>query len=280
MFGAICGDILGSGYEFEEIKYEDLSEIELMRETDKLTDDTAMTLAVADWLLNDIEGVNDEKELKTLLAKKFVSYALDKFDGRKLGFGHRFWQWLAKGKLIKEYSPYNSFGNGSGMRVSPIGWHFDSLEETLKFAKISADVTHNHPEGEKGAMCIAAAVYLARTGKTKKEIQEFLYSEFKYEQLKQSVSSLRRDCEWSEICQDTVPMAVVAFLESEDYVHAIKLAISYGSDSDTIGAMTGAIAEAYYKHIPEEILEHCKKRLPDWALKLLHSLGTGHFLLH
>ena len=163
--------------------------------------------------------------------------------------------------MIGDYTPINSYGNGAGMRVSPVGWYFDTMEETLRFAKLSADVTHNHPEGEKGAMCIAAAIFLARTGKTKQEIKEYLYNTFHYEELNKSVATLRENCSWSEICQDTVPMSVVAFLESKDYSSAIKLAISYGSDSDTIADMAGAIAEAYYGKISEElpniILEIC-----------------------
>lgn len=263
MYGAICGDILGSRYEWEEKKYTDITEISLIHEKDEVTDDTAMTVAVADWLLHDINGVEDEEELKLSLSKRFVEYAFDKFERRKLGFGFNFWQWLCKGKLINEFTPYNSYGNGAGMRVSPIGWYFDTFEDTMKFAKISADVSHNHPEGEKGAMCIAAAVFLARNGKSKTEIKEILFDKFGYEQLNQNVTSLRKGCKWSAVCQDTVPMAVVAFLESEDYISTLKLAISYGSDSDTICAMAGAIAEAYYKEIPEEILLHCKAKMPS-----------------
>lgn len=267
MFGAICGDILGSGYEFEEIKYDDISLIRLINDNDVATDDTAMTVAVADWLMNDITGVTDEEELKLRLAKRFVEYAFKKFDAKKLGFGFNFWQWLCKGNLINEYTPYGSYGNGAGMRVSPVGWYFDTMEETLRFAKISADVSHNHPEGEKGAMTIAAAVFMARTGKNKQEIKQYLFERFGYHQLNLTAEELRAECKWSAVCQDTVPMAVVAFLESDDYISALKLAISYGSDSDTISAMTGAIAEAYYKHIPENILTHCRSRLPSEVLK-------------
>lgn len=267
MLGAICGDILGSTYEFENINYSDLSEIKLMNPDDFYTDDTAMTVAVAAWLLEDIQSAyDDDEQLKKLLAERFLEFGVKKLEARSLGFGGRFWQWLCRLELIGEYEPYNSFGNGSGMRVSPVGWWFDSLEETLRFAKISADVTHNHPEGEKGAMCIAAAVFMARTGSTKQEIKEYLYNNFNYELLNETVDELRKNCKWSEICQDTVPMSVVAFLESEDYESAIKLAISYGSDSDTIGAMTGAIAEAYYGGVPDKIREHCTAKLPECVM--------------
>ena len=171
-------------------------------------------------------------------------------------------QWFFKAELIQEYEPINSYGNGSGMRVSPVGWFFDTMEETIRFAKLSADVTHNHPEGQKGAMCIAAAIFLARKGKTKEEIKDYLLRAFGYELLNKTVSELRQNCSWSSICQDTVPMAVVAFLESEDYESAVKNAISYGSDSDTIACMTGAIAEAYYGKTPKNISDFCLSKIP------------------
>lgn len=263
MFGAICGDILGSTYEFEEVKYEDLNKIALCLDTDHITDDSALTFAVAHWLLHDINDCYDnDDELKSRLAKRFVQYSLHTFDYRTLGFGGRYIQWCFNAYYYNEFEPYNSFGNGSGMRVSPVGWFFDTLEETLRFAKLSSDVTHNHPEGEKGAMCIAAAVFLARNGKTKEEIKKYLIETFGYELLNESVSEIRKKCVWSEICQDTVPMAVVAFLESDDYESAIKLAISYGSDCDTIGDMAGAIAHAFYGEMPDYIAQFCLSKIP------------------
>lgn len=266
MLGAICGDILGSGYEYEEKKYDNPECIKLCTEHDNFTDDSAMTFAVADWLLNDIDKsyYNDDM-LKVALGKQFLKYAMHTFkkDEGNLGFGSSFWTWCAKADLIQDFSPYQSYGNGSGMRVSPVGWFFNTMEETMRFAKLSADVTHDHPEGEKGAMCIAAAIFLARKGnKSKNEIKEYLLRAFGYELLNKSLAELRQECAWSEICQDTVPMAVVAFLESFDYESAIKNAISYGSDSDTIADMTGAIAEAYYKHIPKHIKDYCLTKIP------------------
>jgi len=265
MLGAICGDILGSSFEDEEKKYEDTGSIVLCNKWDNFTDDTAMTLAVADWLLNDINKhyYNDDM-LKAALGKQFLKYAKHTFkeDEGNLGFGSSFWTWCAKADLIGDFSPYGSYGNGSGMRVSPVGWFFDTMEETMRFAKISADVTHDHPEGEKGAMCIAAAVFLARKGRTKEEIKDYLLRAFGYELLNKSLAEIRRECVWSEICQDTVPMAVVAFLESFDYESAIKNAISYGSDSDTIADMAGAIAEAFYPQFPNDIKEFCLSKLP------------------
>lgn len=272
MLGAICGDILGSTYEYEKKKYCDLDSIKLCLDTDNFTDDTALTFAVADWLLNDIEKCyyNDD-DLKLALGKQLLKYSMHTFkeDEGNLGFGGSYFQWCAKADLIQEFAPYNSFGNGSGMRVSPVGWFFDTMEETLRFAKISADVTHNHPEGQKGAMCIAAAIFLARNGKTKHEIKEYLLRAFGYDLLKKTVAEHRDECSWSEICQDTVPMSVVAFLESDDYETAIKNAISYGSDSDTIADMAGAIAEAYYKKIPKHICDFCLAKIPLREQKLI-----------
>lgn len=274
MLGAICGDVLGSTYEFEEVKYENAEGIKLCLETDNFTDDTALTLAVADWLLNDIEkSYYDDEALKLALAKKLVKYSLDTFylDEGNLGFGGSYFEWCKEAYYMGDYTPYNSFGNGSGMRVSPVGWFFDTMEETMRFAKLSADVTHNHPEGEKGAMCIAAAVFLARKRKTKEEIKEYLIRAFGYSLLNKSVAEHRRNCEWSEICQDTVPMAVVAFLESTDYESAIKNAISYGSDSDTIADMAGAIAEAYYREIPAHLLDFCLYKIPSKQIELIDA---------
>ena len=151
------------------------------------------------------------------------------------------------------------------MRVSPVGWFFDTMEETMRFAKLSADITHNHPEGEKGAMCIAAAIFLARNGKSKDEIKEYIIREFGYSELDFSVEVLREKSNYSVTCQDTVHLAVAAFLESTDFESAIKLAISYGSDSDTIAAMAGSIAEAYYKEIPLYIANFCKCKLDKHA---------------
>ncbi|MBR4949829.1 MAG: ADP-ribosylglycohydrolase family protein [Clostridia bacterium] len=278
MLGAICGDILGSTYEFEEKKYYDLDAINLCLESDDFTDDSALTFAVADWLLNDInKNYHNDEELKLALGKQFLKYSKHTFKENegKLGFGRSYFQWCAKADLIQEFKPYNSYGNGSGMRVSPVGWFFDTMEETLRFAKLSADVTHNHPEGQKGAMCIAAAIFLARKGKTKNEIKEYLLKTFEYDLLNKSVSEHRDICSWSEICQDTVPMAVVAFLESENYETAIKNAISYGSDSDTIADMAGAIAEAYYKEIPGYIYNFCISRIPSNQQKLIKEFYTN-----
>ena len=271
MLGAICGDILGSVYEFEEIKYHNPGEISLCTEKGTFTDDTILTLAVADWLLHDVEESRDDGVLKGALARQFVKYAMYTFDrpAALFGFGVGFFRWLAKADLIGDFSPYQSYGNGAGMRVSPVGWFFDTMEETLHFAKLTADVTHDHPEGERGAMCVAAAVFLARKGKSKEEIKAFLRREFGYALLDQSVAELREACTWSAACQDTVPMAMVAFLESHDYESAIQNAICYGSDSDTIADMAGAVAEAFYGGVPRYIADACLAKLPPAQQELV-----------
>lgn len=273
IFGAICGDILGSTFEFEEIKYDNPDEIDLFRDESFFTDDTVLTLAVVEWLLNDLNNYEEDDYFKEKLAKRMVKYVCKQYKDHQLAYGLNFWNWCNKMHLTNEYQPpYYSYGNGSAMRVSPVGWYFDTMEETMRFAKISADVTHNHPEGQKGAMCIAAAVFLARKGKSKQEIKDYLMRAFGYSQLNCSTESLRNSCTYSTSCQDTVPLAVVAFLESTDVESAIRIAISFGSDSDTIAAMAGAIAEAYYKKIPTYIArDFCKYKLDKDARTLCKS---------
>ena len=162
MLGAIAGDILGSRFEFTNKKYPDLSKIKLCHKDDKFTDDTVLTLAVADWLLHDIdENYYNDNALKEALAKRFV-YWTHRYGQCEIAYGSNYMQWYFKAEIMNDYTPCGSFGNGSAMRVSPVGWYFDTLEETLRFAKISADVTHNHPDGEKGDLAIAAAILLAR----------------------------------------------------------------------------------------------------------------------
>ncbi|MEQ3143961.1 ADP-ribosylglycohydrolase family protein, partial [Bacteroides ovatus] len=169
-----------------------------------------------------------------------------------------------------------SWGNGSAMRVSPIGWAFDTLEETLDTAKRSAEVTHNHPEGIKGAQATATCIYLARTGKTKQEIKEYIETTFDYN-LSRTCEEIRPTYHFNESCQGTVPESIIAFLESTDYESAIRLTISLGGDADTMGAITGGIAEAYYKEIPEHITEGVIKRLPDEFIDIMQRF-YGKFI--
>lgn len=269
MKGAIFGDILGSPFEFSETKYDDCGLIELYDDEAHITDDTVLTIAVADWLLHDIrECYYDDEKLKKQLAQRFVKWTRWS-SSWEMAYGLHYIEWFEQAETHQVFNPINSYGNGSAMRVSPIGWFFDTLEETLRFAKLSADVTHNHPEGEKGALCIATAVWLARKGRDKERIRSFLLRAFGYQSLMKTVAELRADCSWSCTCQDTVPMAVVAFLDSSDYESAVRNAISYGSDSDTIACMTGAIAEAFYhKGFLEHTNSFCKSRIPNEAWKI------------
>ena len=242
LLGAIAGDVIGSYYEFCPANTVDFKLFN--GDETYYTDDTVMTVANADWLLT-----NDN------LTKIMRDYGNRYIHA---GYGGMFFEWL------QEYDPkpYNSFGNGSAMRVSPVGWAFDTLEETLNAAKQSAEVTHNHPEGIKGAQAVAAAIYLARTGKSKQEIKQYVEMNFGYD-LSRTCDEIRKTYRFDETCQGTVPESIIAFLESTDYEHAIRLTISLNGDADTMGAITGGIAEAFYKEIPANIKEEVTKRLPD-----------------
>lgn len=271
MLGAIVGDVLGSALEFEERKYENIDDINLYDEENHFTDDTVLTLAVADWLLHDIDNYYyDDEKLKEALGKRFVKWT-QQYRLKEIAYGNSYIQWFFRAELIGEYNPYQSFGNGSAMRVSPVGWYFDTLEEKLRFAKISADVTHNHPEGQKGAMCIAAAIFLARKKNSKTQIKEYLLRAFGYKELMIPFKKLRdahkREC----TCPNTVPHSVVCFLESNDFESAVRRAISFGGDTDTMAAMAGSIAEAYYGGIPKHLASYTQERLDEASLKICAS---------
>lgn len=275
MLGAIVGDVLGSSYEFEEMKFdwvlphnENLKDIPLFNDDDQFTDDTVLSLAVADWLLHDIQkNYYDDEKLKIALEKRMVWWT-QFYREREIAYGLSYLDFFYRTELIQEYIPQSSCGNGSAMRVSPVGWFFDTVEETMRFAKISADVTHNHSEGQKGAMCIAAAIYLARKGRRKDEIRDYLIRAFGYAKLNESVLDLRKIYERVCTCQDTVPESVVCFLESDDYESAVRLAISFGGDTDTMAAMSGGIAEAYYGQVSPDLLSYAKGKLTSEALEL------------
>lgn len=251
MIGAIAGDIIGSVYEFDNIKTTDFP---LFTNESDYTDDTIMTVAVADWLLNGRD-----------LAKVMQRYGRE-YPYPTGGYGGRFSGWLRE----KDPQPYNSWGNGSAMRVSAVGWMFDSLEKTLEVAKDTAVVTHNHPEGIKGAQATAAAIYLARTGKSKQEIKQYIETTFTYD-LKRTCDEIRPNYHFNESCQGTVPEAIIAFLDSTDYENAIRLAVSLGGDSDTLACITGGIAEAFYG-MPEEIKLEVKKRIPEKFNEIIDQL--------
>ena len=273
MWGAIFGDVLGSTEEFGETKYDDLYSISIFEKDAHITDDSVLTCAVADWLLHDIDkNFYCDDYLRLSLAKRFVHWTRWSAD-IEMAYGNSYIDWFLRAEKEGKYDPINSYGNGSAMRVSPVGWYFDTLEETLRFAKLSADVTHNHPEGEKGAMAIAASVFLARNGYQKTDMKDFALRSFGYEKILKSAKQLRDDSRWVCTCQETVPLAIVAFLESTDYESAIRLAFSFGCDVDTVACMAGAIAEAYYKHIPKAIEDFCQKQIPQEVVDIVAAFN-------
>lgn len=248
LMGAILGDIAGSIYEFNPHKSTDIN---LKDERMDYTDDSIMTIAVADWILND-----------KLHTKKGLVARMQHW-GRKYphpmgAYGNMFSQWLRSGSP----KPYNSWGNGAAMRISAIGFAFNTLEETLKVAKKCAEVTHNHPEGIKGAQATAAAIFMARTGCTKSAIQQYISETFGYN-LRRSCDDIRPTYGFDGSCQGTVPESIIAFLDSKDYEDALRLCISLGGDADTMGAITGAIAGAYYNRMPYSLYEFGMEKLPD-----------------
>ena len=225
IIGGIIGDIVGSFYESHSYKSTDIA---LFTKRTRFTDDTVMTIAVADWLLN---GVS--------LQVTMPNWG-NKYPTR--GYGGTFRQWLF---YSEDRKPYNSFGNGSGMRVSPCGYYGNSMEEVLELAKQSAEVTHNHPEGIKGAQAIAAAIFLARQHTSKEEIRDYIERAFGYD-LHRTCAYIRPRYQFDVTCQGSCPEAIIAFLDSESYLSAIRLAVSLGGDSDTIACMAGGIAAAFY----------------------------------
>lgn len=259
MLGALIGDTIGSVYEFHNIK---TTEFPLFSTKSTFTDDSVMTMAVAEWLLKGKERTMDDlEEAMVSLARRFPNR----------GYGGGFYRWLFFPNELRSYDgqrsdglrhPYGSFGNGSAMRVSAVGWFFDTLEETEFWAKKSAEITHNHPEGIKGAQATAAAIYMARTGSTKEDIREYIVSRYGYD-LSRTCDEIRPTYRFNETCQGTVPQAIVAFLESTDFESCIRLGVSLGGDTDTLCAIAGAIAEAFYGSIPERIVKHEWELLPE-----------------
>ena len=246
MLGAIIGDIVGSVYEWNNIKTKDFIPFGKLGKNGFYTDDTVMTIAVSEALMNG--GTSDD----------FID-AFKKY-GRfypNAGYGGIFSKWIHS----ENRKPYNSWGNGSAMRVSPCAWFASSLKEAEELAERSAAVTHNHPKGIKGAKAVSAAIYLARTGKSKQEIKKYIETKYRYN-LSRTLDEIRPSYTFDVSCQGSVPEAIIAFLESSDFEDAIRNAISLGGDSDTIAAITGSIAEAYYG-IPSEITERAFFFLDD-----------------
>lgn len=289
MRGAILGDIVGSPYEFD--RGDKTKNFEMFNEQCYFTDDTVMTVAVAEAMLDlldesaaelaggsDGAGSVDEPASETDGDKKpgkisksddevraALVRSMQKWGHRypDAGYGVRFYMWLA----AEDPQPYGSFGNGSAMRVSSVGWLFDTLEETRKYARLSAEVTHDHPEGIKGAESVAAAIFLGRTDHSKEEIRDYIISEFGYD-LSRSCDEIRPDYYHVESCQETVPEAITAFLEGRDFEDVIRTAVSLGGDCDTLTCIAGSMAEAFYG-MPEEMKTGCDHYLSADIIEVL-----------
>ena len=256
MIGAILGDMIGAPYEFD--RENKTKEFPLFSRESEFTDDTVMTVAVAEALMNSL-GKSDE-EIKDALVSSMRKW------GRRYpyaGYGGMFYRWLN----ARDPKPYGSFGNGSAMRVSSAGWLFDTLEETRHAARLTAEVTHNHPEGIKGAEATASAIFLAWTGSGKEKIKAYICGEFGYD-LSRTCDEIRPGYYHVETCQQTVPEAITAFLEGEDFEDVIRTAVSLGGDCDTLTCIAGGIAEAFYG-VPEEIAAEGKRRLPKDMLEVV-----------
>ena len=256
MTGAILGDMIGAPYEFD--RGNKTKDFPLFSRDSEFTDDSVMTIAVAQALM-DSPGKDDE-EIKETLVSSMQMWGRRYPDA---GYGGMFYTWLRE----RHPKPYGSFGNGSAMRVSSAGWLFDSLEETRHMARLTAEVTHNHPEGIKGAEAAASAIYLARTGSSKDEIKAYIESEFGYD-LSRTCDEIRPDYHHVESCQQTVPEAITAFLEGVDFEDVIRTAVSLGGDCDTLTCIAGSMAEAFYS-VPEEMQAECRRRLPKEMLEVL-----------
>lgn len=234
ILGAIMGDVLGSPYEWDEITSRHFN---LMNKECKYTDDTVMTVAVMEWLLQSVDGGVEaltEKSLTDIFRKWGRKY-------HKAGYGSRFRAWLRS----DDYEPIDSFGNGSAMRVSPVAWWFDNEEDVLRFAERSAVVSHNHEEGIKGAKAVALAIFMARNHTPRHKIAEEITERFGYN-LRRSIEDIKPTYKFDATCQGSVPESIISYMESRDVESAIINAIWLGGDTDTMADMAAAIAEARY----------------------------------
>ncbi len=278
MLGALIGDTVGSIYEFCNIKTTDFP---LFSEGCSFTDDSVMTIAVADWQLHD--PVRSQQGLENYLVKWGHKYPDESYGGA-------FYRWLFMPEFQSVFRdrnsetadnipygsrhPYNSWGNGSAMRASACGWLAQSVEDALDLGRRSAMITHNHPEGIKGAQAVATAIYLARTGSTKEEMHRYLEETFGYD-LSRDCDDIRPTYHFDVSCQGTLPAALAAFFDSHDFESAVRLAVSLGGDSDTIACITGGIAEAFYHEIPSTIVEEMHHRLPAEFWTIISEVYTA-----
>lgn len=249
MFGAILGDIIGSPFEFDPVK---TMEFPLFSGESTYTDDTVMTIAVADALMEVTQDMPEEEIRGRIVASL-------RWFGRRhphVGYGRAFQKWLKS----QHPKPYNSWGNGSAMRVSPVGWLWEDMDSVRKMARLSAEVTHNHPEGIKGAESVAAAILLARKGAAAEEIRSYVETEFGYD-LHRTCDEIRPGYGFDVSCQGSVPESIIAALESSSVEDAIRRTVSLGGDADTQAAIAGSIAEAMFG-VPEILKKECRIRLP------------------
>ena len=255
MYGAILGDIVGSPYEFD--MGDKTKDFPLFSEDSYFTDDTVMTIAVAEAFM---VAPDDEDMIRQRLVQSMQKWG-HRYPGA--GYGVRFSSWLDS----KNPQPYNSWGNGSAMRVSAVAWLYGDLDTVRHMARLSAEVTHNHPEGIKGAEATAAAIFLARTGHSKAEIKAYIENEFSYD-LSRTCDEIRPAYHHVESCQETVPEAITAFLEGDSFEDVIRTAVSLGGDCDTLTAIAGSIAEGFYG-VPAALKSQCRARLPRTLLEVL-----------
>lgn len=248
MYGAILGDMIGAPYEFD--RGGKTKDFPLFTEESQFTDDSVMSVAVAQALLE--SAGKSEAETKAALVRSMQKWGRRYPDA---GYGARFIHWL----WAKDPKPYGSYGNGSAMRVSAAGWLYDTLEETRRVARWTAEVTHDHPEGVKGAEAAASAIWMARNGKGKPEIKDYIVREFGYD-LSRSCDEIRPTYHHDESCQRTVPEALTAFLEGQDFEDVIRTAVSLGGDCDTLTCIAGGVAEAFYG-VPDALRDECLARL-------------------
>ena len=259
MFGAILGDIIGSPYEFD--RGNKSKDFPLFIDESEFTDDTVMTIAIAEALMS-VHCVSDQKAIKEAVIKSMKKW------GKKYpnaGYGIMFSNWLDA--LYPE--PYGSFGNGSAMRVSSVAWLFNNIDEVREVARWTAEVSHNHPEGVKGAEATASAIFLARSGSSKNEIKDYIQQQFGYD-LNRTCDQIRPTYHHVESCMETVPEAMIAFLEGNDFEDVIRNAVSLGGDCDTLTAIAGSIAEGYYG-VPSQLQLACYQRLPDDLRQVLKA---------
>ena len=259
MYGAILGDIIGCPYEFD--MGNKTKDFPLFSKHSEFTDDTVMTLAVAEAFIG---APDDENVIRQRLVASMKKWGRRYPDA---GYGARFICWLALWKS----TPYNSYGNGSAMRVSSVAWLFNDLDTVRRMARISAEVTHNHPEGIKGAEATAAAIFMARTGSSKAAIKEYIESEFHYD-LSRTCDEIRPNYYHVESCQETVPEAITAFLEGDSFEDVIRTAVSLGGDCDTLTCIAGSIAEGFYG-VPDALKQECENRLSADLLAVLYQFN-------